>query len=295
MSIIKSRHSVDNSAGDQAGAVLYLVATPIGNLGDISARAIEVLKCVDLIAAEDTRHSQKLLNFLGINNTLVACHDHNEEQVVSGLIERLQQGQSIALISDAGTPLISDPGYRLLSEVHKNDIKVVPVPGACAAIAALGAAGLPTDRFVFEGFLPAKQQARLGALQLLANESRTLVIYESCHRIVACLRDMCEVFGGERTLTFTRELTKTFETIRQMTLQDCLQWVQQDSNQQKGEIVLIIKGADKEPVADTELAHLLTVLTEELSVKQSAALAAKITGTSKNACYQLALELRSKD
>lgn len=299
---INSKNSTSDHSGadDDAPAsqrhssqpALYLVATPIGNLGDISQRAIEILQAVDVIAAEDTRHSQKLLNHLGINNTLLACHEHNEQQVLPKILDRLQRGQSVALISDAGTPLISDPGYRLVAQAHQHDIKVVPVPGACAAIAALSAAGLPTDRFVFEGFLPAKQQARLKALQQLSRETRTLVIYESCHRIVACLRDMCEVFGGERRLSFIRELTKTFETVKQSTLEQCLAWVQQDANQQRGEIVLVLAGAEVTTTSDEDLSSLLALLLSELPVKPTAALAAKITGRHKNECYKIALEIK---
>ena len=274
---------------------LYLVATPIGNLGDMTTRAVEVLQNVDIIAAEDTRHSQKLLNHLGIRNKLMACHEHNEQQVLPQLMQRLQNGESIALISDAGTPLISDPGYRLVAMAHERQIRVTPVPGACAAIAALSAAGLATDRFSFEGFLPAKQQARLRALQQLAQESRTLVFYESCHRIEACLRDMVEAFGASRRITFARELTKTFETVRQMSLGECLQWVRQDANQQKGEIVLVVAGAEPSETSQTELSQLLNVLLDELPLKQSAALASRITGVNKNACYQLALTLKQHD
>jgi len=271
---------------------LYLVATPIGNLGDISQRAIDVLKSVDLIAAEDTRHSKKLLQHLGINTPMQAYHEHNEQQFTQKLVDRMQAGQSIALISDAGTPLVSDPGFRLVASAHEHAIKVVPIPGACAAIAALSAAGLATDRFVFEGFLPAKKQSRINVLQSLAAENRTLVIYESCHRIEACLRDMCEVFGGERRLTFSRELTKSFETIRLMTLSECLQWVEQDSNQSKGEIVLVVEGAPVTTTADGDVMQTLAVLLAECPVKQAASLCAKLTGRNKNECYKLALELK---
>ncbi len=274
---------------------LYLVATPIGNLGDMTTRAVEVLQKVDIIAAEDTRHSQKLLNHLGIRNRLMACHEHNEQQVLPQLMQRLQNGESVALISDAGTPLISDPGYRLVAMAHQHQVRITPLPGACAAIAALSAAGLATDRFSFEGFLPAKQQARLRALQALAQESRTLVFYESCHRIEACLRDMAEAFGESRRITFARELTKTFETIRQMTLAECLQWVRHDANQQKGEIVLVVAGAEHSETSQAELSQLLSVLLDELPLKQSAALASRITGVNKNACYQLALTLKQHD
>lgn len=272
---------------------LYLVATPIGNLGDMTTRAVEVLRKVDVIAAEDTRHSQKLLQHLGIRQTLLACHEHNEQQMMPELLQRLQQGQSIALISDAGTPLISDPGYRLVTMAHEHAIRVVPVPGACAAIAALSVAGLPTDRFVFEGFLPAKQQARLNVLQKLLPEPRTMIFYESCHRIESCLRDMCNVFGEHRRMGFARELTKAFETVRQTTLGDCLSLVQEDANQRKGEIVLLLAGAEQTGATTEQLTQTLLVLLQELPLKQSAALASKLTGLGRNECYQRALELKS--
>lgn len=284
LSIISS--SLENESA------LYLVATPIGNLGDISQRAVEVLKNVDVIAAEDTRHSKKLLQHLGVNTPMLAHHEHNEDNSVAELIRKLCAGETIALISDAGTPLVSDPGYRLVAQAHSEGIRVVPVPGACAAIAALSAAGLATDRFVFEGFLPAKQQARLAALQKLATEQRTLVIYESCHRIEACLMDMIEAFGRRRRLGFARELTKSFETIRLMSLADCLQWVQLDANQSRGEIVLVVEGVEVESTADSEVIDTLSVLLGELPLKQAAALGAKLTGRNKNECYKLALEIK---
>ena len=273
-------------------AALYLVATPIGNLGDMTTRAIEVLQNVDLIAAEDTRHSQKLLNHFGIRKPLVACHEHNEQHSAQALLARVQQGASIALVSDAGTPLISDPGYRLVAQAHAQGIRVVPVPGACAAVAALSASGLPTDRFLFVGFLPAKSAARRTALQTLQSHTATLVLYESCHRIEATLGDMCELLGAQRSMCFVRELSKTFETIRRMTLAECRQWVAADENQRKGEIVLVVEGAPQQQASDAELAALLNILLQELPVKQCAALAAKISGHNKNACYQLALQLK---
>jgi 16S rRNA (cytidine1402-2'-O)-methyltransferase len=198
--------------------ILYVVATPIGNLDDISARAIHVLGHVARIAAEDTRHSARLLQHLGINTPLVAVHDHNEAGRVQSLINQLLAGDDIALISDAGTPLISDPGYRLVAAAHEASVRVVPIVGACAAIAALSAAGLPSDRFSFEGFLSAKTTARQVQLQALVNETRTLIFYEAPHRILECVQDMCAIFGEQRRVVLARELTKTFETIKQMTL-----------------------------------------------------------------------------
>lgn len=274
---------------------LFLVATPIGNLGDISARAVETLQSVDLIAAEDTRHSRRLMQHFSINTRLLAYHEHNEEQQASALLERLLSGQSVALISDAGTPLVSDPGYRLVNAALENRIPVTPVPGPCAAIAALSASGLPTDRFVFEGFPPAKQGARRNYLQALKSEQRTLVFYVSCHRITDTLADMMEVFGGDRQAVLARELTKTFETIRRASLSDLVEWVENDENQRKGEIVVLVEGAA--PNADDrqqQLSELLQVLVEELPVKQAAAIAARLTGLHRNEIYRQALSLKEK-
>jgi 16S rRNA (cytidine1402-2'-O)-methyltransferase len=277
-------------------AALYLVATPIGNLGDISARAIETLQSVSLIAAEDTRHSKRLLQHFGIDTRLIAYHEHNEEQQTPVLIDRMLKGQSVALISDAGTPLVSDPGYRLVQAALQYNIKVVPVPGPCAAIAALSASGLPTDRFVFEGFPPAKSGARQNYLQTLQAEPRTLVFYVSCHRITDTLKDMAGVFGGQRQAVLARELTKTFETIRKTTLIELAEWVASDPNQQKGEIVLLVEGAS-EPGDEEQrlLRRLLPVLVDVLPVKQAATIAAKVTGLNKNDLYKQALSLKAGD
>lgn len=196
------------------GAQLFVVATPIGHLDDISYRAINVLKSVNIIAAEDTRTSAQLLKHFNIQTPLTACHDHNESNKIDQLIQRLKNGEDMALISDAGTPLISDPGFKLVRAAQEHHIQVIPVPGACAAIAALSAVGLPSDRFSFEGFLPSKQSQRLLALHKLKDETQTMIIYEAPHRIVACLKDMAEVFGAERPVGFAREITKTFETIK---------------------------------------------------------------------------------
>jgi len=273
---------------------LYVVATPIGNLSDISARAIEILKKVDLIAAEDTRHSSRLLNHLGIQKTMLSYHDHNEGQQTQNLLEKLKEGQVVALISDAGTPLISDPGYQLVRQAHENNITVIPVPGPCALITALSASGLPSDRFTFEGFLPSKQRARVECLERLKNESRTIIFYESTHRIVASLADMADVFGQDRRAVIARELTKTFETLRGDDLGLLCEWVKNDANQQKGEVVVLVRGAEELPQDETrvEAEKVLKVLLEELPVKQAAQLAAKITGGKKNALYQLALEMK---
>src|SRR5690242_12028000 len=223
---------------------LFVVATPIGNLADLSARAREILSGVDLIAAEDTRHSAALLAQFGIATRTLALHEHNEREKSAELVHRLREGAQIALISDAGTPLVSDPGYRLVRAAREAGIAVSPVPGACAAIAALSVAGLPSDRFVFEGFLPAKAAARRAHLQTLMTEMRTLIFYESSHRIVEALEDLVVVFGGERRAVLARELTKLFETVLDGALAELAARVNTDSNQQRGEFVLLVAGAD---------------------------------------------------
>ncbi|UCB55186.1 MAG: 16S rRNA (cytidine(1402)-2'-O)-methyltransferase [Thiotrichales bacterium] len=281
--------STDNSAA------LFLVATPIGNLGDISFRALETLKSVDLVAAEDTRHSKRLLQHFGIRTRMVACHEHNEDQQTPVLIESMRNGQSIALISDAGTPLVSDPGYRLVQAALSENIRVIPVPGPCAAIAALSVSGLPTDRFVFEGFPPAKQGARQNYLRALRLEQRTLVFYVSCHRILDTLNDMATVFGGQRQAVLARELTKTFETIRKAPLNELAEWVENDPDQHKGEMVVLVEGA--RPQADDstlQLNELLPVLVDELPVKQAALIASRLTGLNRNELYRQALKLKEK-
>ncbi|MFC1589809.1 16S rRNA (cytidine(1402)-2'-O)-methyltransferase [Pseudomonadota bacterium] len=272
-----------------------MVATPIGNLGDITPRAVETLKAVDVIAAEDTRHSQRLLSHLGVSTRMQAYHEHNEEYQAERLIGRLQQGESVAVISDAGTPLVSDPGYRLLEQAHQHGIKVVPIPGACAAIAALSVAGLATDRFSFEGFPPARQAARLSYLQALQEESRTMVFYISCHRITKTLIDMRTVFGEQRLATFAREVTKTYETIRKATLDELCDWVAGDEMQRKGEIVLVVAGSIKDKSAHPLRDEILAALVDELPVKQASKIASRITGINKNELYESALQLKKKD
>ena len=281
----------DNRAG-----VLYIVATPIGNLQDISARALDVLKAVSLIAAEDTRHSKKLLAHYGIATTLQAVHEHNERDVTDRLLQKLTGGDDIALVSDAGTPLISDPGFYLVRAARQSGIRVVPVPGPAALIAALSVAGLATDRFVFEGFLPARQAARRQRLQGLAAETATLVFYESSHRIVACLADMADCLGAHREAALARELTKTFETVLTGSLQELLEQLQADSQQQKGEFVVMVQGAaPRDPAAiDAASEQVLAVLLSELPLKQAASLAARITGMSKNALYELGLKIKKQ-
>ncbi|OZY83954.1 16S rRNA (cytidine(1402)-2'-O)-methyltransferase [Cellvibrio mixtus] len=271
---------------------LYVVATPIGNLGDMVPRAVETLQTVALIAAEDTRHSSRLLSHFDIKTPCIAYHDHSDEQRTEQLIARMHAGDSIALISDAGTPLVSDPGYRLVRSARQAGIQVVPVPGACAMIAALSAAGLPSDRFAFEGFLPAKQVARCTQLQSLAADPRTLIFYEAPHRILETLQDMAQVFGPEREVVMARELTKTFETIKGDKVADLATWVASDTNQQRGEIVLLVHGAPKpenEAMTPAQM-HTMKVLLEELPVKQAASLGAKLTGLKKNFLYDWALQ-----
>jgi 16S rRNA (cytidine1402-2'-O)-methyltransferase len=280
-----------------AAGTLYVVATPIGHLGDISARAIEVLKQVDLIAAEDTRHSGRLLQHFAIQTPMLSLHEHNERNVAPGLIEQLQAGRSIALISDAGTPLISDPGFNLVRLARESGVRVVPIPGPSALICALSAAGLATDRFVFEGFLPSKSTARRNRLEQLAREPRTLVFYESSHRIFDCLADMAAVFGAARRAVLARELTKQFETIHQDELGALQQWVEADSNQQKGEIVVLVEGWSQsdDDALNTEAERVLQILMEELPVKTAAKLAARLTGLNKRDLYERGVALKKSD
>ncbi|KQW93015.1 MULTISPECIES: 16S rRNA (cytidine(1402)-2'-O)-methyltransferase [Acinetobacter] len=278
-------------------AQLFVVATPIGHLDDMTFRSIEVLKSVSVIAAEDTRQSAQLLKHYNISTPLTACHDHNESNKIDILIEKLKSGQNIALVSDAGTPLISDPGFKLVRAAQENGIRVIPVPGACAAIAALSAVGLPSDRFSFEGFLSSKQSQRLIQLEKLKHESQTMIIYEAPHRILDSVKDMADVFGADRPVGFAREITKTFETIKKMTLGELVTLIENDRNQQKGEIVLVIGGAPDAKDQDVEqekLDQLLNRLLQDLSVKAASQLAADLTGIKKKIAYQRALELTNQ-
>jgi 16S rRNA (cytidine1402-2'-O)-methyltransferase len=266
---------------------LWIVATPIGNLDDISARAIDVLKRVERIAAEDTRHSAPLLARCGVKTPLTALHEHNEREECERLVARLREGAEIALISDAGTPLISDPGFRLVRAARAAGIAVSPVPGPCAAIAALSVAGLPSDRFVFEGFLPAKSAARRERLGELAGEARTLVFYESSHRVRECLDDMESVFGAERPAVLARELTKLFETVLDASLGELAARVVADANQQRGEFVLLVAGRSE--AEDSRLAEgrrVFALLREELPPARAAKLAAAITGAARKELYE---------
>ncbi|WP_343595914.1 16S rRNA (cytidine(1402)-2'-O)-methyltransferase [Acinetobacter sp.] len=277
-------------------AQLFVVATPIGHLDDMTFRAIDVLKSVSLIAAEDTRQSAQLLKHFNINTPLTACHDHNESNKINQLIDKLKAGENLALISDAGTPLISDPGFKLVRAAQEHGIRVVPVPGACAAIAALSAVGLPSDRFSFEGFLPSKSSQRLAQLEKLKDEMQTLIFYEAPHRILDCVKDMLQVFGADRPVGFAREITKTFETIKKMTLGELLHFVEKDTNQQKGEIVVVVGGATQEKdLEQDKLDELLKRLLQDLSVKAASQLAADLTGIKKKIAYQRALELTAED
>lgn len=272
---------------------LYVVATPIGNLEDIGARALRVLREVALIAAEDTRHSARLLQHFGIATQLVACHEHNERDQGGRLVGRLLAGEDLALISDAGTPLISDPGYHLVRNARAAGVRVVPVPGACALIAALSAAGLASDRFIFEGFLPARAAGRRQRLQALVEEPRTQIFYEAPHRLLESLEDMRVLFGDDRPAVLARELTKAFETIKGASLGELCAWVAADSNQQRGECVLLIEGWQApvgEEALSAEALRVLDLLLAELPLKRAAALAAEITGVRKNLLYQQALE-----
>ncbi len=271
-------------------ASLYIVATPIGNLSDISERAIKILQEVDLIAVEDTRHSGKLLQHIGVSTPMLALHEHNEDKKVQDIIDKLLAGAQIALISDAGTPLISDPGYQLVKAALLAGIKVSPIPGPSALVTALSVSGLPSDSFIFEGFLPNKSSGRIKKLGALSAESRTLIFYEAPHRIVACLQDMLQIFGAKRTAVIARELTKTFETIKNDSLENLLEWVQADTNQQKGEFVVLVQGKEKDnTVVNSEAESILNTLMQELPLKQASHLASKITGIKKNTLYQIGL------
>ncbi|NAW87244.1 16S rRNA (cytidine(1402)-2'-O)-methyltransferase [Photobacterium halotolerans] len=272
-------------------ATLYIVPTPIGNLADITHRALDVLAKVDLIAAEDTRHTSRLLSHFAISTRTFALHDHNEQQKADVLIEKLRQGSSIALVSDAGTPLISDPGYHLVTRCRQAGVKVVPLPGPCAVITALSASGLPSDRFSFEGFLPAKSKGRQDTFRLLIEDPRTLIFYESPHRILDSLADMQAVLGPDRHVVLARELTKTFETIHGAPLGELIPWLGEDSNRIRGEMVLLVAGhrVDKEALP-AEALRTLKILVAELPLKKAAAMAAEIHGVKKNALYKWGLE-----
>ncbi|WP_373818727.1 16S rRNA (cytidine(1402)-2'-O)-methyltransferase [Glaesserella sp.] len=281
-----------NGYNSNQQGTLYIVATPIGNLEDITQRALNTFQQVDLIAAEDTRHSGLLLSHYGIKKPFFALHDHNEQQRSAVLVEKLQQGSNIALISDAGTPLISDPGFHLVRDCRQAGIKIVPIPGACAAITALCSSGIASDRFCFEGFLPAKSKGRTDKLRELENESRTLIFYESTHRILETLKDMQSILGDDRYVVMARELTKTWETIQGDKLIHLIEWLAQDSNRIKGEIVLVVEGKTQQIDAEisAQAIQLLRLLRDELPLKKAAAIVAESFGYKKNTLYQYALE-----
>jgi 16S rRNA (cytidine1402-2'-O)-methyltransferase len=277
-----------------SSGTLYIVATPIGNLDDLSPRAIAVLSAASLVAAEDTRHSGRLLQAIGVDTRMLALHDHNERDRAGQVLQRLEEGQDVALISDAGTPLISDPGFILVREARARGIRVSPVPGPCAIVAALCAAGLPTDRFAFEGFLPSKKGARVAALEKLASETATLVFYESPHRILEATADIAEVMGAHRELVIARELTKTFETFYCGGAAEILETLEADPHGSRGEFVIMIHGAQKDAgdAGMEETDRLLKLLLTELPVKKAAKLAAEMTGRAKNELYQRALSFK---
>ncbi|MGC8121616.1 16S rRNA (cytidine(1402)-2'-O)-methyltransferase [Marinobacter sp. VGCF2001] len=277
-----------------AGGRLSIVATPIGNLADLTARAQNVLAAADLVAAEDTRHSARLLQHLGLSKPLLALHDHNERDRVGRILSALDEGRHVALISDAGTPLISDPGYIVVREARKAGHEVSPVPGACALVAALSAAGLPTDRFLFAGFLPAKRSGRRSALAELREQVATLVFYESPHRILDLMQDVLDEFGPERECVLGRELTKAFETFYSGSVEEVLAQLQADPNGTRGEFVVMVRGNDEMPDASGNLDAdaLLKLLVAEMPVKKAAKIVAEVSGLKKNELYQRALQLK---
>lgn len=278
--------------------ILYVVATPLGNLGDLSLRAREILSKVDVIAAEDTRVTKHLFMALNISSQrIVSLHEHNESVRTPQLLDLLKQGQSVALVSDAGTPLISDPGFRLVRSARESNILVSPVPGPSALIAALSVAGLPSDRFVFEGFLPAKQSARRERLQILQDERRTLIFYESTHRIIACLDDLCHILGTERKGVIAKELTKRFEHIESGTLSQLYQWVTADSNRTKGEFVILLEGSQtsEHDKFQRHNIRLLSALMPHLPTRLAVDIAADVSGSPRQHLYRLAQELKRKN
>jgi 16S rRNA (cytidine1402-2'-O)-methyltransferase len=275
-------------------ATLYVVATPIGNLRDITLRALDILKAVDVIAAEDTRNTSHLLHAHGISTPMLALHEHNEREAAQKIIGLLREGKSVALVSDAGTPGVSDPGALTVHAVREAGFKVEPIPGANAAIAALSAAGLADNGFLFVGFLPGKSTARKKILHGLLPLQYTLVFYEAPHRIIELAEDCMTVFDGERNITFAREITKLFEQIHSCSLDQALAWLQADANHQRGEFVVLLEGAAAPPADDAEAERILKILLEQLPLKQAASLGAEITGGKRNALYELALKLKAE-
>ena len=272
---------------------LFIVATPIGNLDDITFRAVETLDSIDIVFAEDTRHSKKLLKHLNIVKPIRAFHEHNEREKTKVCINELHSGKSIALISDAGTPLIADPGYLLVAQAKKEGLRVVPIPGASALITALSASGLASDSFTFLGFLPSKQAARIKLFQTLLYQTKTSIFYESPKRILATLTDMYAIFGSSREVCLAKELTKVFETIQTDTIPNLINYLTAEKNNQKGEFVILLSANDKIDIAEAEaqLDTLLPILCAEMGASKAAKLAAKITGIEKKICYKKAIDL----
>lgn len=276
-------------------ATLYVVATPIGNVTDITLRALHLLALADVVACEDTRKTGALLTRFGMNKQMVAAHQHNEREVADKLIARLYAGERVALVSDAGTPAVSDPGARIVDAVRAAGLRVVPLPGPSAAVAALSAAGLVNDRFYFVGFLPAKARQREAELAALARVTATLVFYEAPHRIIDCVQALADAFEPARQVVFARELTKLFEEIHRCPLGEAMAWVKADANRERGEFVVLVEGASQETdEADVEADRILRILLSEVSVKQAASLAAQITGLKKNALYERALRMKGE-
>lgn len=283
-----------DSLSSQNPASLYVVATPIGNLRDITLRALEILASVEAIAAEDTRNTRHLLDAHGIRTRLMALHQHNEHEAAQKIIALLRENKSVALVSDAGTPAVSDPGALCVQAVREAGFTVIPIPGANAAVAALSAAGMGEGGFLFAGFLPAKSVGRKKILQSLAELPHTLIFYEAPHRIIECTQDCLAVFGGARKITFARELTKLFEQIHTCPLADAQAWLEADLNHQRGEFVVLVEGAPAQPDDSAESERVLRLLLAELPLKQASALTAQITGAKRNALYELALKLKDE-
>ncbi len=285
-----------SAASTRPGGVLYVVATPIGNAGDISARALQTLREVDGVLAEDTRHSRRLLAVHGIATRLSPLHDHNERRVATQVLRRLEKGEHLALICDAGTPSISDPGLHLVRRVHQAGGRVRAVPGPCALVCALSVSGLPTDRFVFEGFLPARRAARRRRLASLRSETRTLLFYEAPHRIEGTLEDLRDLFGGDRSAVLAKELTKVHETVQSASLEELRDWLRMRSEHVRGEFVILVAGAAEESASSAadDARTLLVELLQELPVSRAVEIAGRVTRCERNLLYRLALEISGK-
>ena len=291
---------IDGETNAKLEPALYVVATPIGNLADISERALDVLKRVDVVAAEDTRNTQSLLMQYGVTARLIAVHDHNETHAADGVVKLITEGKSVALVTDAGTPAISDPGARVVAAVHAASLKVVPIPGASAVVAAVSASGEGEGGFLFHGFLPTKTGDRKRALAALYPLGYPIVLYESPHRIVESMTDIAAVFGASREVVICREITKKFETIKRVLLADAVAWLESDSNQQRGEFVLVLTKPNQDAAIEAKTAETATlertlrILLAELPVKQAVAMAVQLTSEKKNTVYELALKIRDE-